>query len=132
MMVWYYLKELEKHLYKSKEKLETARILLEKRRITDSIGESYYSIYHATMALLKLRNIHPRTHSGLISEFGLNFVKDGTIEEDYARYLVKAETKRVMADYDVDYMPTEEEAEEIFHDAEKFLDRIKKAIEELK
>jgi uncharacterized protein (UPF0332 family) len=53
------------------------------------------------MALLKLRNIHPRTHSGLISEFGLNFVKDGTIEEDYARYLVKAETKRVMADYDV-------------------------------
>ena len=37
-----------------------------------------------------------------------------------------------MADYDVDYMATKEEAEEIFHDAEKFLERIKKAIEELK
>ncbi|BDZ71444.1 HEPN domain-containing protein [Methanobacterium petrolearium] len=126
------MKELEKHLERSEDKLESAHILLENNQIADSISTSYYSIYHATMALLKLRNIHPRTHAGLISEFGLKFIKNGTIEEDYARMLVKAETERIKADYDVDYTPSRREAEDVFKDAENFLHRIKKAIEELK
>lgn len=58
------------------------------------------------MAVLVLKDIHPRTHSGIISEFGLRFVKDGTIEDIYAKILSKAETKRVKADYDVDYRPS--------------------------
>ncbi len=130
-MVWFYLSELEKHLDRSEDKLKSARILLENHQSADSIGESYYSIYHATMALLTLRDIHPRTHSGLISEFSLNFVKDGSIEDVYAKILVKAETKRVMADYDIDYRPSIKEAESIIHDAEEFFIRIKKAINEL-
>lgn len=32
------------------------------------------------MAILILKDIHPRTHSGLILEFGLHFIKNGTIE----------------------------------------------------
>lgn len=71
-------------------------------------------------------------HSGLVSEFGLHFVKNGTIEDVYAKILVKAETKRIMADYDVDYRPSLKEAESIIEDAQKFLERIKEAISQLK
>jgi len=36
-----------------------------------------------------------------------------------------------MADYDIDYRPSQKEAESIIHDAEEFFIRIKKAIHEL-
>jgi len=132
MRVLFYLIELRKHLDRSEDKLKSAHILLENNQITDSIGEAYYSIYHATMAILILKDIHPRTHSGLISEFGLHFVKNGTIEDVYAKILAKAETKRIMADYDVDYQPSPKEAESIIKDAQKFHERIKEAINQLK
>lgn len=54
MMVWFYLKELEKYLNRSEVKLKSARILLENNQTADSIGEAYYSRYHATRALLIL------------------------------------------------------------------------------
>ncbi len=47
-MVWFYLKEVEKHLDRSEGKLKSAIILFENGRTADSIGESYYSLYHAT------------------------------------------------------------------------------------
>lgn len=37
-----------------------------------------------------------------------------------------------MADYDVDYRPSLKEAESIIEDAQKFLERIKEAISQLK
>ena len=49
--------ELRKHLDRSEDKLKSARILLENNQTTDSIGEAYYSIYHATMAILILKDI---------------------------------------------------------------------------
>ena len=45
--------------------------------------------------------------------------------------MVKAETKREKADYDIYFEPSEEEAEDIVKDAEKFLVRIKEAIKEI-
>ena len=44
--------------------------------------------------------------------------------------MAKAEAKREKADYDI-YEPSEEEAEDIVKDAEKFLVRIKEAIKEI-
>ena len=52
------------------------------------------------------------------------------IEELYAKSLAKAQTKREKADYDIYYEPSEEEAESIIEDAERFLERIKEAIKE--
>ena len=54
------------------------------------------------------------------------------IEEFFAKSLAKAETRREKADYDIYYEPSEEEAESILEDAENFLERIKRAIKELK
>jgi len=61
----------------------------------------------------------------------LQFVTEGLIEELYAKNLAKAEAKREKADYDIYFEPSEEEAEDIVKDAEKFLVRIKEAIKEI-
>jgi uncharacterized protein (UPF0332 family) len=45
--------------------------------------------------------------------------------------LTKAQTKREKADYDIFYDPSNEEAESVLEDAEKFLARIQVAIREL-
>ena len=59
---------------------------------SEAISEAYYAMFHAAKALLALRGIYPKTHAGVVSQFGLQFVTEGLIEELYAKSLVKAET----------------------------------------
>jgi uncharacterized protein (UPF0332 family) len=64
----------------------------------------------------------------LDSKFGLEFVKNGEIGEEYANMISTVEERRERADYDAYYEPSRYEAEMIIADAEKFLERIKEAI----
>jgi len=89
-------------------------------------------MYYAAKAILCLKEKYPRTHRGILAQFGLEFVKTGIIEEYYAKSIVTAHERRERADYDIHYKPSREEAESIIEDAERFLDRIKKAIDELR
>jgi uncharacterized protein (UPF0332 family) len=95
--------------------------------IADAISEAYYAMFHAAKSLLALKNIYPKTHTGVVAQFGLQFVNEGLIEELYAKSFAKAQTKREIADYDICYDPSKEEAESIVEDAERFLERIKEA-----
>ena len=117
---------------RAEEKLRSANLLFENNMFTDAISEAYYAMFHAAKALLILRSIYPKTHAGVVSQFGLQFVNEGLIEEFYAKSLTKAQTKREKADYDIYYESSEEEAESLIEDAEKFLDRITIALDELK
>lgn len=131
-MVWSCMKEWEKHLQRSEEKLKSANILRDNDMLADSISEAYYSMYHAAKSLLSLKNVYPRTHAGLVAQFGLEFVTNGLIEEFYAKSLAKAEAEREKADYDIFFVPSKEESDSIIGEAEEFLDRIKIAIDDLK
>ncbi|AEA46565.1 HEPN domain-containing protein [Archaeoglobus veneficus] len=119
-------------LEKAELKLNSAKILFENRIYDDAISRAYYCMYYAAKALLCMKDKHPRTHRGLLSQFGLEFVKKGIIDEYYARAITVAQERRERADYDIYYCPSREEAEAIIEDAERFLERIKKAVEELK
>jgi uncharacterized protein (UPF0332 family) len=126
------MKEWEKHLERAEEKLRSANILFENNMFADAISEAYYAMFHAAKSLLALKDIYPKTHTGVVSQFGLQFVNEGFIEELYGKSFAKAQTKREKADYDIYYEPSEEEAESILEDAENFLERIKRAVKELK
>jgi uncharacterized protein (UPF0332 family) len=119
------LEEVEILIRKAESKLSTAKILFE-----DAISRAYYSMFYATKALLRTRNIVTKTHKGLISKFGLEFVKNGEIGEEYASMISTVEERRERADYDAYYEPSGDEAEKIIEDAERFLERIKEAIKE--
>ncbi len=69
--------EIQQELKVARERLETAELLLDNDRLADAAGRAYYSMFHAAKALLKIYGREPKPHEGLISEFGLVFVKTG-------------------------------------------------------
>lgn len=123
--------EVIKHMELAEEELSSAQLLLENGKLRDAISRAYYSMFHAAKALLLVRGINPRKHSGVVRMFGLHFVDEGFIEKIYAKYLTSAFTLRSRADYDVYYAPSQEEAESVVENAERFFWRIKRVLEEI-
>lgn len=123
--------EHEKYLERAYESLESAKILFENGKYNASISQAYYAMFYASKALLSLKKIYPKTHRGVISELGLKFVNEGYLEELYGRILAKGMQLRERVDYDVYYRASREEAEETINEAEMFVERIKKAIDDI-
>lgn len=123
--------EHEMYLERSYESLESAKILFENGKFNASTSQAYYAMFYASKALLSLKKIYPKTHRGVVSEFGLKFVSEGFIEEIYGKILAKGMQLRERVDYDVYYRASREEAEEIINEAETFVKRIEKAIKEI-
>ncbi len=46
-------------------------------------------MFYASKALLSVKGIYPKTHKGVVSEFGLRFVNEGYIKEIYGKILSK-------------------------------------------
>jgi len=51
-------------------------------------------------ALLISKNSRPKSHNGLISEFGLHFVKEDEFSNEIFKYLSRTQSLREEADYD--------------------------------
>ena len=124
--------EIEIHIGRAKRRLDAAHHLFEEGFFEDAVSRAYYSMYFAAKALLLKRDISVKTHKGLVSKFGLEFVDGGVVEKYYGRALRIAEELREEADYSISREISKEEAELIIEDAENFLERIKRAVEELK
>jgi uncharacterized protein (UPF0332 family) len=126
------LDEADLLLEEAESKLRSAKILHEKGEYGDAISRAYYSMHYSARALLSTKNIFPKTHRGIIAQLGLEFVKEGIVEDYHVKAISTARESRERADYGIGYKFTEEEAESIIDDAELFLDRIRRAIEDLK
>lgn len=122
---------VKSQLEKAEERLEAANYLLEGKYYEDAVNRAYYSMYYAAKAILTLKNVEPKTHEGVLSMFGLHAIRESDVEEYYGKALRFAKEEREKSDYDVLVKITEEEAESIVEDAERFLVRIKEAINEI-
>lgn len=122
-------KDLSRHrLERARDDLESARLLSENNKFSQSINRSYYSIFHSTRALLALEKLDARKHSGVISYFNKHFVKTGKIEKEYSKILMDAQDFRNDCDYDDFFVVSKEEAEAQITWATKFLNRIEQYI----
>ncbi len=122
---------IDELLEKARSKLESAEYLFRGGFFEDASGRAYYSMYFAARALLSTQEIYPKTHSGLITRFGLEFVKEGYVEEIYGRSISQARNIRESADYGIDVSVSKEEAADVIKSARKFLHKIEEVIEEL-
>ncbi|MEA1905885.1 MAG: HEPN domain-containing protein [Euryarchaeota archaeon] len=122
----------EQYIENAEEKLGAAKYLFGGGFYNDAASRAYYSMFYSARALLSTKEIHPRKHKGVILKFGLEFVKEGFVEVVYGHTLTHAKDRREVADYGIGSKISEEEAESIVEDAERFLERIKKAIAEMK
>lgn len=84
----------------AKEKLESAKVLLDAGKYRDSIGRSYYAIFTAVRAVLAYDKVDFSKHSGVISYFQKEYIKTGKFDVKYSRYLQTAFQIRNSCDYD--------------------------------
>lgn len=85
-------------------------------------------MFHSARALLLMRGIVPKKHSGTLSMFGMSYIKEGILEEYYGKAFTKAFQMRSQADYNVMYTPTREEAEEIIEMALEFFEKAEELV----
>lgn len=119
-------------LEKSKSDLETAEILLNNDKISQSINISYYSMFHATRALLAIEKFDSKKHSSIISYFNRHFIKSDKIKKEFSKMLMEAQDFRNESDYDDFYIISKEEAIIQLENANKFYNMIEKYIQDNK
>ena len=134
--------EIGSLLERAERRLEAAYYLFDRGFFADAVSRAYYTnflekfdqkcdMYFAAKALLLTKDISVKTHKGLVSKFGLEFIDEGVVETYYGRALRTAEELREEADYSISREISREEAKSLIEDAEKFLERIKRAIREM-
>ena len=125
-------KEIAKELMKmAKEKLESAKILLDYKKLHDAISRAYYAAYLSASAVLFLLGERPRTHDGLIYLFWLKLIKTGIVEKKYSRILSKLRNAREEGDYGPLFTIEEKEAKELFEEAKEFVARMENVFNKL-
>jgi len=112
---------VEAHMEKAARRLRVAERLLQEGEYEDSTSRAYYAMYHAARAALATVNVFPRTHEGLVSEFGKRFVLTGTFPKELGRALADVKAARETYEYSVTTEIEETEAESTLEDAREFV-----------
>jgi uncharacterized protein (UPF0332 family) len=105
--------------------LEAAKTLFENGFYADAVSRAYYAMFFAARALLSERNIYPKTHRGLISQFALEFVKTSEFRKEIFYLFTRAQEDREEADYGLFTETDEKEAKIIITAAETLLEECK-------
>lgn len=112
------------YLEKAKEKLRTAKALMDDAAFDDVASRAYYAAFHAASAVLLTEGLSSDTHRGLLNLFGLHFVKTGKIEKIYGRYLSNLKDDRETGDYEIFSTIDRPIAEKALKEAEEFVGAI--------
>lgn len=111
-------------LQKSRENLKSADILIKAGMYGDSLSRSYYAIFTAARALLALKQLDSKKHSGVISLFNRHYVKTGIVDRTIGKELNKARLRRESSDYTDFYLVDKKEAVNQFETAKRFIDAV--------
>lgn len=118
-------------LSSAREKLTSAKLLLEAGLYKDSIGRSYYAIFSAIRAILAARQVDFSKHAGVIAYFQKEFIKTGIFDKKYSKYLQQAFQIRNSCGYDDFFIVSKQDAEEQYERATEILMMIEEYMKEL-
>jgi hypothetical protein len=113
---------IQTYLKQARERLESARVLLEIGNLGDSISRSYYALLDAATACLIKKDIVPKSHSGAIQLFSLHYIKSGLVDKEYLQFFTKIERARLDADYKHERVFSSDEAADALKEAIRFID----------
>ena len=81
----------------------------------------YYACFHAVQALFIHNGLASKTHSGMLRQFGLHFIKTGIIEDRLGGFLTRMEQLREKGDYNCVFSINEEELNTIVEPAHELV-----------
>ena len=114
--------EIERWVYKSKDTLDDARILVDYGKETGHIPKIYYSILYSAKALLLLYGKRHKRHSAVIGDFGKIIVKEHRFPKRFGRFFNKMFDLREKVDYsDSPLKLKRRESERLLKSAESFI-----------
>ncbi len=116
------------YLAKAEEKLGVARRLLSQGDFEDAISRAYYAAFYAAQGLLLTEGLSSKSHGGLVSLFGLHFVKTGRIDKQYGRFLSNLLEDRQQSDYSLFSGLEKSDAENALLEAESFVKEIQRQL----
>lgn len=107
------------------EALNAARALITAGFFADSVTRSYYAAFHYALALLLSHGFEPKTHKGVVSLLGQEFVMAKRLDPQVSRLLSRLQIERHQADYTSSFVVTQAMAAEDLSDAETFIAAVK-------
>lgn len=114
------------HLEKALDRLRVAKKLLRDGDYEDAVSRAYYAMYHGARAVLSTANIFPKTHDGVVSEFGRKFILAGILPKELGKNLANAKAARETYEYSATATVGKSEAKAILSKAQKFVSTIEK------
>lgn len=117
---------IDYRMEQAQEALEDADFLFQKDRCRAAINRSYYAMFYAILALLIVSGKGTSKHSGAIALFDRDFVKGGSFDKKYSKWLHAAFKERLRSDYNEMVVISPEEAAEILEHAGDFVKETKR------
>ena len=124
------LQEIKSELLRSKKALKAADFLFKESLYEDCLSRSYYAILHAAKAVLLSEGIQVDTHDAVKRLFGFNLIKTRKIDKIFAIILREEQDDRLLADYDVTFIPDVYQVESRLNDAYKFIQRMEQFLQD--
>lgn len=116
------------HLAKAEQMLGLADELVAMGHYDAACNRYYYACFHATHALLVANEIGAKTHEGMLTVFGKEFILTGKIDKQYGILLNRMEQLRKKADYNCIAEISADEAKTIGQPARDFLAEVKRQL----
>lgn len=116
------------HLSKSDQMLDLADQLVNMGHYDAACNRYYYACFHATHALLVANELTAKSHEGLLTIFGKEFVLTGKIDKKFGILLNRMEQLRKKADYNCIADISAEEVATIGTPAREYLAEVKRII----
>ena len=116
---------IDGYLQKAEKKLEVAGKLFNSGDYDDAVSRAYYAAFHTAQALLLSEGETAESHKGVVTLFGLLFVKTGKFSRNLGKYLANLKDDRESGDYEVFSYIDKETAETAMYEAREFIKEAK-------
>ena len=123
------MKEVRDLIKKAEKFLSTAEYIFSRGDYDSCVSRCYYAMFFITEAVLLTENLSASSHKGVISLFGEHFIKKDIFDREMGKFLNEAYDKRLIGDYGVGFIISEEEAKEILRKTKSFIRSLKNYLE---
>ncbi len=118
-------KKILRELELADQLIQDAKFLLDRDSLRSSVNRAYYAAYHGVRALLASKGLNPKTHKGVLNQFGEAFIKTGKMDIALSDTLKKCFDARHEADYDIFVCFDEDEIKNLIGEVETLLEHIR-------
>jgi uncharacterized protein (UPF0332 family) len=117
-------------LQRANETLVEARGIIELKYWRVAANRLYYACYYAASALLINNGLTAHTHTGVINQMGLHFVKTGQISLEQGKFFQQLFEFRQTSDYSDWISIEEDDILPLLAPAQQFIETIEKLVNE--